>query len=743
ASYFKILREPADMMENSTHLFLGVRFNCNKCHDHPFERWTQDQYYQTAAFFSRVGLKRDPENKDGNVGGTAVEGAKPLWEVVFDQGEGEILHDRTGEVTAPLVPYDRGIAMPSEGSRREQLAAWITSPENEYFAKSNANRLWGYLLGVGLIEPLDDIRAGNPPTNPELLDWLTTEFVKSNFDMRHVMRLICNSRTYQLSVVANEWNADDDRNYSHAVPKRLPAEVLYDTVYTVTGAKMNIPGVAAGTRAAALPDVGVELKDNFLANLGRPVRESACECERSADLQLGPIMALMNGPTVSDAISQPDNAIAKLVAEQPDDAQLVNELFLRILNRPAYSSEVEAAKSMLAELQTDHTALEQQLAAYREEIAPVVQLKETKRQQAIATAQQAHDAYWETIREREEAAETARQERIAAAQKAMDDYNVALPEKLTAWTAGLSDAETAWTVLDPQELKASTRAKLTKEDDLSIFVTGPNNRTGNYTVTAQTTGAGLTGIKLQLLTDPRLPSNGPGRSPNGNFVLTEFTVQAWEKGKPEEKQTLVLHNAQADFSQDNYAIATAIDGNQAGSGNGWATHPQTGQNRVATFELKEPLQWDGEVVLHFTLDQNYQGKDHSIGRFRLSVTTAAPPLSPGVPETILQLAAIAPAERTEEQSKQLADHFRQMDNAFVALQKELTEANKPRPEDAKLTEFKKVLAEVSQPLPIDPKLARLERAVKLSGDQLGNSRLTVAQDLAWALINSPAFLFNR
>ena len=743
ASYYKILRDPDMIMENTTHLFLAVRFNCNKCHDHPFERWTQDQYYETAAYFSRIGLDRDPENKDGNIGGTAVEGAKPLWEVVIDKPEGEIKHDRTGEVTAPLVPYDREIPVPTDVSRREQLVDWIVSPENDYFARSYANRVWGYIMGVGLIEPLDDIRAGNPPTNPELMEYLTQHFVNSGFDVRDLMKMICKSRTYQLAVGANDWNIDDAQNYSHARPKRLPAEVLYDAVYTVTGAKMNIPGVPPGTRAAALPDVAVELGDNFLANLGRPVRESACECERSHDLQLGPVMALMNGPTVSEAISQGDNGIAKLVAEQPDDTAVINELFMRILNRPAQPAEVQAALNLMQALPPEHEKLEQDLTAYRAEIAPVLQLKEAKREQAISAAQQAHDAHWETIKVQEEAAAKAHADKLASAQKGFDEYAATIPEKITAWEAGLSSGETAWSVLVPGKMTASTKAKLTREEDNSIFVTGPNNRVGNYEVTTETNVQGITGIKLQIFSDSRLPGNGPGRAPNGNFVLTEFTVEAWPKGKPDEKQTLVLQNAQADYSQDGYNVTTAIDGNRDATNNGWATHPDTGKNRVATFELKEPLKLEGDIVLHFTLDQQFQGKDHTIGRFRLSVTAAPTPLNFGIPENILEIVKVAAADRNDDQKKAITEYFQQMDSQFKDLQKALEEAKKPRTEDAKLVELRKVLDEVKQPLPVDPKLARLERAVQLSAEQLKNARLTTAQDLAWALINSPAFLFNR
>ena len=189
ASYFKILRDPATTMETTTQLFLAVRFNCNKCHDHPFERWTQDQYYQTAAYFAQVGLNADSESKGRTIGGTDVEAPKPLFEIVADTGKGEMVHDRTKKVAAPVFPFPCAHRNAAAGApRRLELSAWLTSKDNPYFARSYVNRLWGYLFGAGLIEPLDDIRAGNPPSNPELLDYLTNEFIKSGFDVRHVMR---------------------------------------------------------------------------------------------------------------------------------------------------------------------------------------------------------------------------------------------------------------------------------------------------------------------------------------------------------------------------------------------------------------------------------------------------------------------------------------------------------------------------------------------------------------------------
>ncbi len=160
-----------------------------------------------------------------------------------DADQGEISHERTGQVTAPEFPYACQAPSQPDVSRRQALAAWLTAADNPYFARSYVNRIWGYLTGVGIIQPIDDIRAGNPPSNPELLDFLTKEFLASGFDVRHVMRLICQSRTYQLSVETNAWNADDQHNYAHAVARRLPAEVLFDAVHEVTGSVPNIPGV--------------------------------------------------------------------------------------------------------------------------------------------------------------------------------------------------------------------------------------------------------------------------------------------------------------------------------------------------------------------------------------------------------------------------------------------------------------------------------------------------------------------
>ena len=198
AAYYKVLHEPAMAMENTTHLFLGVRFNCNKCHDHPFERWTQDQYYRLAAYFAQVDRRPDPRYAGQRVGGNDVDGARAAVEIISDGTAGEVRHERTGAIATPAFPFLHRDLAPATAPRREQIAHWVTSKDNPYFAKSYVNRLWSYLLGVGIIEPVDDIRAGNPPSNPKLLDRLTEDFIASGFNTRHMFRTICKSRAYQL-----------------------------------------------------------------------------------------------------------------------------------------------------------------------------------------------------------------------------------------------------------------------------------------------------------------------------------------------------------------------------------------------------------------------------------------------------------------------------------------------------------------------------------------------------------------
>ncbi len=740
ASYFKILREPGPTMENTTHLFLAVRFNCNKCHDHPFERWTQDQYYQLAAFFARVDLKADPQSGDRRIGGTAVEGAKPLYEIVADKDQGEVEHLRTGQVMAPAFPYAVKFQAPPQATRRQQLAAWITSAENPYFARSFVNRLWGYLFGVGIIDPIDDIRAGNPPTNPELLDYLTREFIQSGFNVRHIMRLICTSRTYQLSVATNKWNEDDKINYSHARPRRLPAEVLLDSVYRVTGSTSHFPGVPPGTRAAALPDSGVELPSGFLSTFGRPPRESACECERSSNLQLGPVMALVNGPTLAEAINDPNNALARLAAQEKDDAKLIDELFVRILNRPATAAEIEASRKILQQVEEDHQKLVQALHKREKEWEALRPKLEKEREAAIAQARQELTAY-----EKESAPRRAEQERQKAARTAqleaeLKKYEATLPAKLAAWEK-TRNIEGDWVFLHPTTLKASNGATLQRQPDFSILASGKNGK-GTYTITARTRLQGITGFRLEVLPDPTLPNGGPGRAGDGNFVLNEFIVQAAPVTDPKKVTAIKLRNPVADYVQQGFQVAELIDGFPA-QRNGWAVAGSPGVPHWVTFETTQPLGYPGGTLLTFILHQQFDAPDFMVGRFRLSVTTAPVPLGLSLAEELKAVLTTPPEQRDAKQKESLLKYFRAIDPELRQRQNALAESKKPLPIDPRLQELQQHLEEVSRPVPLDAQLAQLRQDVAMSEQQRANKRLTVAQDIAWALINSPAFLFNH
>ncbi len=204
-----------------------------------------------------------------------------------------------------------------------------------------ANRVWSYFLGRGVIEPVDDIRASNPPSNPALLDALTEKFIKDGFDLRKLMKAICQSRTYQLSIVNNKWNEDDSINFSHAHPRRLSAEQMVDALARATGTKANLAGVPAGMRAAQIPD-GMVAGNDFLQLFGRPKRQSACECERSNSLTLSHALSLINGPTISEAIASPDSKLVKLVETEKDDRKLVEEIYLSCLSRPPTENELKA-----------------------------------------------------------------------------------------------------------------------------------------------------------------------------------------------------------------------------------------------------------------------------------------------------------------------------------------------------------------------------------------------------------------
>jgi hypothetical protein len=319
ANYFRVTREAKPAMEKTTQVFLGVRMVCSQCHDHPFERWTQNQYYQMSAFFSAVGIRAGFEVGE---------------EIVFDQrADYEMKHPKDGRVVKPqfmLAPS--AASVPDGPDRREALAAWLTSKDNPFFAKAIVNRMWSYFVGKGIIDPVDDIRASNPPSNPALLEALTKDFVAHGFDLRYLMRIIVNSRTYQASIVPNEWNVNDRDNFSHAIPRRLSAEELMDAVSSAAGVRPRFPDVPEDTAAAQLVDPHVG-KEGFLDVFGRPARESSCECERRSDFSLPQALNLVNGRTISDAVADPKGRVAKLILSGASEEIMVDELYLAALSR--------------------------------------------------------------------------------------------------------------------------------------------------------------------------------------------------------------------------------------------------------------------------------------------------------------------------------------------------------------------------------------------------------------------------
>ncbi len=741
ASYFKILRDPDLIMENTTHLFLAIRFNCNKCHDHPFERWTQDQYYQLSAFFAQTALKADKASGDKKIGGTAVEGAKPLYEEVYDKPDGEVIHVRTGKAVAPEFPFDCHFETTDGASRRQQLAAWVTSQDNPYFAKSFVNRLWGYLTGAGLVTPLDDIRAGNPPTNPELLEHLSREFIRSEFDIEHVLRLICNSRTYQMEVASNKWNEDDKVNYSHATARRLPAEVLYDAVHSVTGAVSQIPGVAPGTRAAALPDVAVQLADGFLNNLGRPVRESACECERSQDLQLGPVMALVSGPTVGKAISDPMCALPSLAKQtELSEEQMVREIYLRVLSREATPTEVKNVIASADSIADDHVRLVKILNEREKWWITERAARETARVSKLAETRAAIVARQAEIKSDREQMEKARVERLAASEKALADYDLKAIELASKFLDEQKSLQN-WFPLMPKSAVASNKADITVQPDRSLIVSGKADK-GAYTITYETSLSNIRGIRLEALELPGIPGNGPGLSNNGNFVVTEVELDFASLKKPKQKTRANFASAQADFSQNGFDPKETFNGNTKDQ-RGWAVSPRGGSTHWATYQLKEPITIDGGMQLTFTIHQNHNAADHRLAHFRISVTTDEGEIALGLPEELACLVALPKQQRSADSLRSLIGYLQSNDAKRIELTSAVANAKMPLAEDSKLTELNSLAMSLERETAEDAKLVQLRLDVAASQEQLENRRLTLAQDLTWALINSPAFLFNH
>ena len=813
-SYYKVLRSPDAVMENTTQLFLGIRFSCNKCHDHPFERWTQRNYWELSAYFAQVGRKNAPGAKNlPNAGFTATGGTE---ELIFDKKDGEVKYPN-GVQAPPGFPYQHAGAQGKEGPRRALVSNWITSEQNPYFARSFVNRLWSYFFGIGIIDPVDDIRASNPPSNPALLDRLTREFIASGFDARKLMRLIVTSRTYQHSVKASKWNEDDNVNFSHSLARRLPAETLFDAIHRASGSLARLPGQRPGSRAVELPGPEVKLGDNFLDLFGRPPRESACECERGSGMSLGQALNLVNGPTFAGAINDPANTLSALASTEKDDRKLIEEMFLSFLSRPPTKEEADALAP----------SLNPRLGLNVEALNPVDRAE--------------------------------------------------LQKRFLAWEKSQSASE--WNTLEVKAASSSGGATLTPQVDGSVLASGKNPDKDAYEVLAWTPLEKITGLRLEALAHKSLSKNGPGRTKdNGNFVLSELKVEAvaadsaavekllpelsaqqapapkavgepqaaasviaassdgwkfiaaagvqgdawtksafddskWTSGKtplgygepaiaekkgttidvqgqpvlfrrkfsvgqelidaksrfkllvasddsatvwingqqvdkedvdhepvywnrmieiaagvlqkdgnlvavrvnnkagssdifldlqletlaaaapaddPEVKFAAVgLHKANQSFTQKDFSAGLTIDG-KSDDKKGWAISPQVGRTQTAIYETKADLGMAGGTLLKITLTQNFGGM-HTIGNFRIAVTNSPRPVRlPSLPDDLVRILKISAEKRTLDQRHRLMTEYLKGDKDF-------------------------------------------QQKIRLGG----------VQDLAWALANSPAFLFNR
>ena len=332
-----------ERMQDMGQVFLGIRLQCAQCHHHPYETWSQDDYYGLAAFFTTL------ESKP----------ARP--------GEGAFVHrSKTAVAKNPSSEQDIRPALPGRGTLelspgedpRQALADWVVDPENPYFARMIANRYWKHFFGRGLVDPEDDMRITNPPTHPALLSALEQHVVQSKFDLKTLIRLICNSETYQLSSAPNEHNQDDQQNYARFYPRRLQAEVLADAINQLTNGSDSFRGQPAGARAIQLPDDQFAREFHFLAIFGRPNMASACECERTSTFSLAQAVQLVNSKETSTKLASPLSRVSLLLRNSSlSDEERIKELYLRAYSRPAGASDLKLAAEHLAAADSDPKAL--------------------------------------------------------------------------------------------------------------------------------------------------------------------------------------------------------------------------------------------------------------------------------------------------------------------------------------------------------------------------------------------------
>ncbi|WZO97075.1 DUF1549 and DUF1553 domain-containing protein [Isosphaeraceae bacterium EP7] len=336
--WYRSVRTSQDYVESISQAFLGVRVQCAQCHHHPAERWSQDDYYGLAAVFARVGRK-----------GGFADAEVPTNQTIFVASEGRVKNPRTKRTMTPRPLGGPEFSVGPYDDPRASLAHWMTDPGNPFFARTMANRIWGHFFGRGLIHPIDDARSTNPPSHPELLDTLARDFARSGYDIKHLIRVCCNSEAYASSAEPNGTNGEDHQTFARFYPKRLQAEVLLDAFSDALGVATEFAGspgkFPAGTRALDLPDETVP--STFLDVFGRPARSSACECERVDEASLGQALALIGSPILEQKLKAKDGLPTRMANDVRLVAEVVDDLFVRVLGRPARPGEVVKARRFL------------------------------------------------------------------------------------------------------------------------------------------------------------------------------------------------------------------------------------------------------------------------------------------------------------------------------------------------------------------------------------------------------------
>tara|TARA_E500000178_G_scaffold19292_1_gene18188 strand:- start:6758 stop:9283 length:2526 start_codon:yes stop_codon:yes gene_type:complete len=314
-NYYQVERDNLKITENVAQVFMGMRIQCAQCHNHPFDQWTQNDYYSFASFFSQVGRKR---------------GADPRESIIYNRKSGEINHPVHKKPMPPKFLGGETPELKSGDDRRAILANWLASPENPFFARNLANLVWAHFFGQGIIEPVDDVRVSNPPSNPQLLDELAKKFTAYNYDFKKLVRDVCNSRTYQLTTQTNPTNEGDLRNFARAQLRRLRAEVLLDVITQVTETKNKFQGLPLGAKAIQIADGRVS--NYFLSTFGRAKRETVCSCEVVMEPSLSQALHLLNGDVTNTRLKQ-GKVIDKLLKEGRKSGEIIENLYLRCYSR--------------------------------------------------------------------------------------------------------------------------------------------------------------------------------------------------------------------------------------------------------------------------------------------------------------------------------------------------------------------------------------------------------------------------